>query len=265
MAKLCPLFSGSKGNSYYISSGSTAILIDAGKNAKQIENALKDNNLDLSLIKAIFVTHEHTDHISAIKVFASRHNIKVYSSEKTAKALEKKGILTEKISYEIIKPGNSVDICDLSIKPFSTDHDCLESLGFVIHTADDKKIGFATDLGYVSDEVFNSLNGCNTVVLESNHDIAMLECGPYPYELKRRILSDTGHLSNIACAKTLSKLVKNNTTRIMLAHLSKENNMEQIAYQTTLCELLENGLKEGSDFLLDVAPEYNSGGHTFIF
>ena len=122
----------------------------------------------------------------------------------------------------------------------------------------------ATDLGFVSEEVRSALAGCDVAVMESNHDVGMLQSGGYPYYLKRRILSPQGHLSNSACAQELPDLVRQGTTRILLAHLSRENNIPQLAYQTALCSLLEQGMKAGEDFLLQVSPVENSGGHTLL-
>lgn len=263
MAKICPLFSGSSGNSIYISSGETAILIDVGKSAKQIEISLKENNLNVNDIKAIFITHEHTDHIQGLRVFASRYNVKTYASKGTYEILKYKGIINGKFPVEIIDK-NEINIDSMSIKSFSTSHDSAESLGFVVSTYDDRKIGIATDLGFVSKTVCDSLTGCDVLVFESNHDIGMLENGPYPYYLKRRILSSKGHLSNNACAKILPEFLKTGTTRFILAHLSKENNIEELAYQTSLESLERIGGKNNIDFLLSVAPKSNLKGYSVL-
>lgn len=264
MAKLCPLFSGSKGNCIYLGASGNAILIDAGRSAKQIENAIVANSLDISIIKAIFVTHEHIDHIRGIKTLASKYNMKVYSSKGTMDILNQKGILNGKFEYGVIEK-DGVEESGMYIKSFKTSHDCKESVGYIIKTPDNKKVVIATDLGYISDEVREAICGSDAVVIESNHDIGMLENGYYPYALKRRILSNQGHLSNIACAKELPYFLKHGTRRFILAHLSKENNMPELAYQTSVCHLEERGMKNGIDFLLDVAPEVNNGNHKMIF
>ena len=146
------------------------------------------------------------------------------------------------------------------IEPFRISHDCAEGYGYKINTYDDRKVAVATDLGYISKEVKNSLTGCDTIVIEANHDIGMLQNGRYPYDLKRRILSDKGHLSNMACADLLPYFTENGTTRFVLAHLSAENNIPELAYQTAVCSLSMAGIKENSDYILSVAPAENKNG-----
>ena len=252
MARICTLFSGSSGNSVYIGSSDGGILIDAGVSAKRLEKSLREHDIDPYSIKAIFVTHEHNDHISGLRVFASRYKSKVYSSKGTLEALEEMNILNDKYEAdEITKEG--VCISDIQVNAFRTSHDSRESIGYRIHTGDDRKIAVATDLGFMSDEARSGILGCDLVVIESNHDVRMLQNGKYPYFLKRRILSNTGHLSNDACADNLFDLALKGTTRFILAHLSAENNMPILAHQTALGSLCEKGLCDGKDFLLKVA------------
>lgn len=259
MTRLCPLFSGSSGNSYYIGSGDHGILVDCGRNAKQIENALAANGIDIKTITAVFITHEHTDHVSALKVLAPRHKLRVYASPGTIEAIEDKGLVNEKTELVPIM-AEGAEEAGMFIKPFHISHDCREGTGFVVETGDGRKTAFATDTGIVTDEIYSALTGCDTVVLESNHDVGMLRCGGYPYILKRRILSDTGHLSNELCAQTAVRLVKSGTTRLLLAHLSRENNIPELAKQASLCELEQNSMKQDIDFMLSVVPEaYTSG------
>ena len=264
MAKLCPLFSGSSGNSIYIGHSGVGILVDAGRSAKQLEKSLLDNNLDIEKIRAIFVTHEHTDHISGLRVFASRYGIKVYSSSGTIKALFNMGIINGKIPYEIID-AKGIEIDCMKVTPFRTSHDCSEGMGYVISLSNGTKVGVCTDLGYISDDVYSKLCECNAVVIESNHDIRMLQNGKYPYYLKRRILSDKGHLSNEACAKILPDLVKRGLTRIVLSHLSSENNIPELAYETALSALHSKGMRLDRDFTLNIAPKINNGNCTILF
>ncbi len=258
MTRLCPLFSGSSGNSYYIGSSSAGVLIDAGKSAKQLSLALQENEIDIAAIKAIFVTHEHSDHVQGVRVFASKYHLPVFATNGTIAALEEKNILNDKIKYEII--GEGVEIEGMTIRPFPISHDCAEGCGYIVTTGDSRKTAFVTDLGYVSSKVEKAVKGCDTVVLESNYDVGMLQCGPYPYDLKRRILSKHGHLSNAASAEFLTELIQGGTTRAVLAHLSKENNMPELAYQTSLCALKEKGMKQDVDFILKVAPVRNTAG-----
>lgn len=252
MAKFCPLFSSSSGNSIYIGSGDSGILIDTGRSAKQLHLALHNIGVNPETLSAIFVTHEHSDHISGLRVFASKYNINVYATNGTITFLENQGSLNEKVSYEVIID-KGCDAGSLFVKPFRTSHDSSESCGYTVETSDGRKIAVCTDLGIITQEVENAITGCDLVMLESNHDKRMLENGPYPYPLKRRILGEKGHLSNEVCANQVAKLVNSGTTRIFLGHLSKENNTPELAFQTSYAELMTIGAKEGSDYILKVA------------
>ena len=148
---------------------------------------------------------------------------------------------------------------DLEIRPFATSHDSLSSVGYAVSLPDGRKISVATDLGYVSDEVHRAIHGSDLVLLESNYDEAMLQCGPYPYPLKRRIASDSGHLSNSSSALEARTLVDSGTTRLVLGHLSKENNHPELARETVRSELTMAGMAEGGDYLLSVAPRTEPG------
>lgn len=264
MSKLCPLFSGSGGNSIYIGHSGEGILIDAGRSAKQLEKCLISNEIDIKSIKSIFITHEHSDHINGLKVFASRYGIKVYGSKGTISALEKMGVINGKFSYDIIGE-KGIQTENMSISCFKTSHDCSEGVGYVIKFSDKLKAAVCTDLGYVSDEVRNSLMGCNVLVIESNHDVNMLKNGPYPYYLKRRILSEKGHLSNEACSYILPSLVKVGLSRIVLSHLSDENNIPRLAYDYAVSELTLNGMEVNKDYTLSIAPKENSYGAKIKF
>lgn len=257
MTRLYPLFSGSTGNCYYLGSQQRGILIDAGRSAKQIENALKDRELDAKNISAVFITHEHSDHIQGVKVFAARYGMKVYASSGTIHQLEQKNMITEKVHIEPIG-FEGIETDSIRVRPFRISHDCAEGFGYVAETEDGRKTAFATDTGCITEEISNALTGCDTVVIESNHDVRMLQSGGYPYILKQRILSDVGHLSNEVCAGKLAELVKSGCTRIMLAHLSRENNIPILAEQTALSELHSNGMKRDVDFILKVVPESGS-------
>lgn len=257
MAKVLPLFSGSKGNSWYISHSGGALLIDAGRSCKQLTAALNDNGIDPKTIEAIFVTHEHSDHVNGLRVFANKYDLPVYMTEGTRKAVYKKKFADEKTRCYVIGD-EGIDLSTMHIDRFPISHDCAEGCGFIVDMGG-KKYALATDLGYISEEAERALTGCDAVTIESNHDVNMLTMGSYPYELKRRILSDIGHLSNAACSTLLPRLVKSGTTRFFLAHLSRENNMPEIALRESLNVLFDNNMHEMSDFTIDVAPEVCSG------
>lgn len=229
--KIYTLYSGSSGNSTFIRVGETAILIDAGRNAKALCAALNAIGEELSSVSAIFITHEHSDHISALEVVAKRNEIPIYVTRQSAVKFAPDSFVRMRIvEKEILF---CEEIGDIRIRSFRTSHDSLMSVGYRIEYEDEgvlHAIGYATDIGYISDDVREALVGCEAVVLESNHDVDMLMRGPYPADLKRRVRSSHGHLSNADCADFALDLVKSGTRAIMLAHLSRENNEPEIAF-----------------------------------
>ncbi len=252
MAKFCPLFSSSGGNSIYIGGGENSILIDAGMSAKQTETALNNIGVNPDSISDIFITHEHNDHVKGIKVFTKKHKVRLHMTAGTYEALIKTDTLDNALDCNIISSDGAEVGCML-IKSFATSHDAKESCGYTIELANGRKLAVATDLGIMTDTVFDAIKGSDLVLLESNHDVNMLECGGYPYILKRRILGAKGHLSNDVCAETLVKLIESGTTRFFLGHLSRENNIPQLAYQTSVSALSLAGAKEGEDYYIRVA------------
>ncbi|MBQ8027142.1 MAG: MBL fold metallo-hydrolase [Clostridia bacterium] len=253
MARFCSLFSSSSGNCSYVGQPEGGILIDVGISAKRTAETLDCIGVDIGSVGAIFVTHEHTDHIQGIRVLASKHKIPVYASAGTLEAMAESGTLNGKFPADVI-PDGGIEVNGMFIRPFHTPHDSRESLGFTVETADGNRIAVATDIGTVTNEVLSNITCCQLVMLESNHDVRMLQNNPnYPYILKRRILSDRGHLSNDVCAKTAADLIESGTTRLILGHLSKENNMPELAYQSTYSALSARGMEEGSDYILRVA------------
>ncbi len=246
--KICSLYSGSKGNCTFISAGGANILIDAGRSAKCLCQSLEKIGVSPESIDAILITHEHTDHVSALTTFSHKYNADIHILLSSAK---KKfyGLRDEKLFSKMIfhdTPSFEITVGDLKINSFPTPHDSCGSVGYRFSFDDNGKtvhIGFATDIGYVSDEVRDSLLGCESVVIESNHDEIMLMEGNYPYELKLRIRSKKGHLSNTECAAFSSMLALNGTKNIMLAHLSEENNIPEIAYNESLCAIADASVR----------------------
>lgn len=254
MAKLCSLFSGSKGNCTYIGSGSSGILIDAGVSAKRIEQALLQRDINPASIEAIFVTHEHSDHIAGVRVFSSRYGCQVYASAGTLDGMKKKGIFIED-NYHSISNSRITNIGDLQIARFFTPHDANESCDYIIETPDERRIAICTDLGHVTGEIKALLSGCDFVLLESNHDVKMLENGPYPYPLQQRILGPQGHLSNETCSALLPELIKAGVTQIKLGHLSEINNRPSIAEEAAVSSLTEAGCIRDQDYRLSLAKQ----------
>lgn len=264
MARFCTLFSGSSGNSTYIGSGSGGILVDAGVSCKAILEALDGRGIDRAGIRALFLTHEHIDHVKGVRVLLKKLSIPVYASRETLDFLEERGQLPEGVPTREITPGVTVQVEEMAVTPFATSHDSLSSCGYTVALPDGRRLAVATDLGHVDDGVHAALRGCDLVLLEANYDEGMLRCGPYPYPLKRRIASDSGHLSNLHSAGEAGRLIAEGTTRVVLGHLSKENNSPLLARETVRSELALAGLREGSDFLLEVAPRSGPGPMTIL-
>ncbi len=257
MLKFCPLFSSSSGNSVYIGDNSGGILIDVGRSAKQTCLMLNEIGVEPSSLKGIFITHEHTDHINGLNVFAKKHNIPVYASTGTLEALKSKGILTDK--HIDIAINGETTIADMNIKPLKTSHDCADGCGYLVTGCDGTtRIAVVTDTGYMPHDILSEITGSKLIYIESNHDVNMLKSGSYPFALQKRILSDIGHLSNDTCADTLCSLVNKGSTHFVLAHLSRENNTPELAYNTSVNALRQVGALENRDFIIKVAEPENS-------
>lgn len=253
MARFCTLCSSSSGNSTYIGTNNGGILIDAGLNAKRITLALESIGVDPGSIQAIFITHEHADHIGALRVFASKHRVPVYATEGTLYSLSKMGVVNGKFDTYAM-PYTSVEIGGMEIRNFKTSHDSVESCGYTVITPDERKISVVTDTGVLTEDTVKCVTGSDLILLESNHDKNMLQNGPYPYPLKQRILSSTGHLSNDDCAAAACQFINSGTTRLVLGHLSRENNTPSLAFEKTNAALAAMGAVQGIDYDLRVAP-----------
>lgn len=235
--KVCVLASGSKGNCCYIESNNTKILIDIGINCTNVETKLKQINVDPSEIEGIFITHTHTDHTDGLKVFTKKYNTKVYLTEKMYEDINK-----HINDYEII--GQELNLNDIKIITVKTSHDTSDSNGYIVES-NEKSIVYITDTGYINIKNHKILKDRNIYILESNHDIEKLMNNPkYPYHIKQRILGDKGHLSNKDSAYYLSKFIGNNTKYIVLAHLSEENNSQELALKTLKETLIESQIDD---------------------
>ena len=239
MLNFCSLFSGSSGNSLYVESENAKILVDAGMSCKKIEEALSSIEVNPSSIDAILVTHEHSDHIKGISTISKKFDIPVFATKETFEAMPSQ---TEKLSEKNIKYFKTEEkfcINDLEILPFSIPHDAANPCGFNIIKDSKHQISIATDIGHMSNYILKYLEGSEFILLESNYDTEVLKCCSYPFRLKSRIASNTGHLSNTIAGKTISYLSKNsNLHTAMLGHLSKESNFPELAYQTVVDELI---------------------------
>jgi phosphoribosyl 1,2-cyclic phosphodiesterase len=217
---ICVLASGSKGNSTFISNGPSGILFDAGLSGVEIERRLQSRGLSTESLKAIVVSHEHSDHVHGVGVLSRRYGLPVYINRKTAGAATHLGKVHQKYYFEC---GVEFKIGNLTIHPFSLSHDAADPAGFTVRR-NGIKIGLATDLGIATNMVTEHLKNCRALILEANHDPQMLIDGPYPWTLKQRIQSRMGHLSNLDSTSLLSKIVHQKLEHVILAHLSETNN-----------------------------------------
>ncbi len=257
MAKFYPLFSSSSANASYVGGRNAGVLIDAGASCKKILEALERNGLQQKCVQGIFITHTHSDHIKGLRVLAGKLKVPVYATEESLHTLERDGHLPAGVETCAVDTG-AVVCGDCEILAFPTMHDAPGSCGYRIHTADDKYCAACTDLGVVTTEVRAALEGCDMVLLESNYDTAMLRQGPYPPDLKRRIMSEYGHLSNEASAELAQELVGSGTTRLLLGHLSPHNNTPEKAAKAAMEGL--RSFTQGMDYLLGIAPVETQGG-----
>lgn len=219
------LGSGSSGNTTLVSDGSAHLLVDAGLSGRETVKRLRECGVEPEQISAILVSHEHGDHCRGVAPFAKNLQIPVFMS---SGAFAASGMKLDPEKYRPVSAGEQVDICGFAVTCFSVPHDSVDPLGFVIEK-NGVKLGIALDLGYLSNLVLERLKGCDAIVLESNHDVQMLKVGPYPWALKQRVMSRRGHLSNESVAQYLANEFDGNASLVVLAHLSKNNNLPELA------------------------------------
>lgn len=234
MIKFCNLYSSSSGNCTLVSSDDTNVLIDAGVSCQKISKALKSLELELENIDGILITHEHIDHTKGLTTLSRKYNIPIYATAKTWSAMDCLDIATG--CREFFNPSEPFNIGNFSVFPFSIPHDAIDPCAFSI-TCEGKKITVATDMGHITNDILHQMEGSNLLLLESNYDRDTLNCGPYPYFLKKRIDGQLGHLSNADASKAIAYLCDKGVKHFVLGHLSKENNFPELAYQTVLNEL----------------------------
>ena len=251
MANFCALYSGSSGNSMVVSSGGASLLVDAGVSCRAILTALQQRNIETSTLQGILVTHEHIDHVRGLKVLLKKLPLPVYASAGTLNSLFQHEMVPEGADLRVIS--QTSEIGGMEVTPFVTPHDAAGPLGFAITTAEGERLGIATDLGHITEEVDAALCGCGTVIIEANYDENSLRTGPYPYYLKQRIASPFGHLSNPESAVQCLRLVEKGARQIVLCHLSQENNTPGMAEEAITGHLHRNGCCVDRDYRLQVA------------
>jgi len=247
------LFSGSSGNCTFITDGKTNLLIDAGVSAVRICSALAQIGYSPSDIHGILLTHEHRDHVSGVGAMSRNFSIPVYANSGTMqKTLEIAGWIFDD-NMQVFTSNEKFVVGDMEVFPFSIPHDTVDPVGYTFRF-DGKYYSVATDIGYVTDGILKHLCKSEAVLIESNHDVQMLNDGPYPYYLKKRISGQKGHLSNDAAALLATQLVKWGTQRVVLGHLSEKNNTPHVAYQTAVDCFEKNGITVEKDVQLQIAP-----------
>lgn len=254
--------SGSSGNCIYIGSDTTHLLIDVGISRKRTADALKDLDLDLKDINGIFLTHEHSDHITGLPIIAKKTDMPIYATEGTISEILRMS------RFQEIDPGRfipvradeKVIVGDLTVDPMRISHDAAEPVGYRVRYGS-KKACVCTDLGCYSDYTVECLKDSDVVLIEANHDVNMLQVGPYPYPLKQRILGRRGHLSNVSSGQLLSRILNDHMKGIFLGHLSQENNLPELAYETVRVELMDaESIYRAEDLPIHVADRKKVSG-----
>ena len=245
MFNFCSLYSGSSGNSLFIETKNTKLLVDAGVSSKKIETALNDINVDPKSLDGILITHEHIDHVQGLGTLSKKFDLPVFVNQETLDAMPKQRDKISDKNIKTFKVSDKFEIGDLKIKPFSIPHDAANPCGFNIWK-DNKKISIATDIGHMTNPILKSLEESLFIMLEANYDPEILRCSSYPFTLKSRIAGPIGHLPNEMAGKTISHLLKSGLKNAMLGHLSKESNFPELAYQTVVDELISNNYNENT-------------------
>lgn len=257
MINLYPLFSSSSGNMYLIESENANVLIDIGVTYKKVKDALNHFGKEPSNIDAIFITHEHSDHIKGLNLFVKNNpTIPIYASFGTCEYI-KKSLITDGISTDNIIPlKEKITVKDISVNYFSTSHDAIDPVGYRI-SSNNKSITIATDLGMMTNDVFSYLKDCSLPVIETNYDKEMLLAGKYPFEIKRRIAGPFGHLSNDDSGQVILKLAKCGTRDFLLSHMSENNNIPELAKET-ICSTLSLAGFNIDEFNINIASKHFS-------
>ena len=253
--ELCSIASGSSGNCICVGTGNSHLLVDAGISGKRIEAGLNSVGLKTKEMEAILVTHEHIDHIAGLGVLARRYGLPIYGTQGTLEAVmsvKSVGKIDESLLHPIV-PEWKFQVGDMTVHPISVSHDAAEPVAYMIEK-DGHKAGVITDLGMYDDDLVEKLQEMDLLLLEANHDEGMLQCGSYPYSLKQRILSDRGHLSNVCSGRLLGRLLHDRFHAVILGHLSEENNLAELAYETVRLEVSAgDNPNKGDDFPIYVA------------
>ena len=253
--RLCSIASGSSGNCIYVGSDATHLLVDVGISGKRTEAGLNSLGITGKDLDGILITHEHSDHISGLGVMARKYEVPIYATRGTIAAMCESGSLgkVDTSLFHEIREDEKLTIKDLTVNPMRISHDAAQPVAYRISYGS-RKVGICTDLGVYNDYTVECLKGMDALLIEANHDVNMLQVGPYPYYLKQRILGDRGHLSNENSGRLLSRILHDKLQAIVLGHLSKENNMPELAYEAVRMEItMGDNPYNANDFRMMVA------------
>lgn len=255
--------SGSSGNCYFIYTEKEGLLIDVGVGIRTLKKNFKDYGLSLTQIHHVFITHDHADHIKSVGSISHDYHLPIYATEAVHDGIDRNYCVARKITSQLrryVVPGESINLDDVfKVTPFAVPHDSSENVGYFVEH-DDKNICIITDAGMVTEEMKSFISKAQYLVIEANHDIEMLQQGPYPQHLKERILSGTGHLSNNACGEALANNMSEKLKHVWLCHLSEENNHPELARKTVETILRSYGIVVGKDLELEVLKRTNPTG-----
>ncbi|MDO5715796.1 MAG: MBL fold metallo-hydrolase [Tissierellia bacterium] len=257
--KFANLSSGSSGNASYIETKHSKVLVDAGFCGRKLEELLDKINIKGEEIDAIFITHEHSDHMKGAGVLSRKYNIPILANEKTWMAMDRKIGKIKDENILVFRNDYDFNYRDLNVHPVSTYHDCAQSCGYIFY-GNKKKVSIVTDTGMIDDNIIQKITGSDLYLFEANHDIDLLQTGNYPYHLKQRIFSNKGHLSNIDAAAFLSEALVGKGEQIFLAHLSQDNNRPDLAFSTVNDYLTDLGFDTKRDIHLEIANRHFPNG-----
>lgn len=253
--RLCSIASGSSGNCIYVGSDCAHVLVDVGISKKRIEEGLRSIDMDVRDMDGILITHEHSDHMKGLGVMSRKYHLPIYATRGTIEAIQEMasvGRMPEGLFHEI-QEDEEFQIKDLTVRPFHISHDAAQPVGYRLNCKE-QSVGIATDMGTYDDYTVRNLQKLDALLLEANHDVRMLQVGSYPYYLKRRILGNQGHLSNENAGQLLCRLLHDRLKAVFLGHLSKENNYEQLAYETVCQEVtMGDNPYQSKDFRIQMA------------
>ena len=253
--RACTLFSGSAGNSVFVQNKDSSILIDAGVSCKRLLSAMSKMEISPEKLNGILITHEHSDHIAGLSVFARRFQIPTYMSLGTWNRIKHREQFRSLPDVRIVHENLGFEVGSMAIKPFSVPHDAGGPLGYRIDTGK-AVVALASDVGEYTDQIAEHLSCVDLAFIEANYDAHMLWGGSYPWPLKQRIVSGTGHISNVECAYATQDMLESGSTRFVLIHLSENNNTPELAYSSVETHLNKQGAKIGIDYLMTTAPRY---------